>query len=188
MSDSIWTAPLATFRARLTGAEPIPAGVSAAAVSAVFGFGLLTKVLAIASKRKSFAGDPGLVNALIEEARNNSEKLSRLADDDIVAFQQYLDCLREKKSTDAAIRNAIEVPLNIARSAASGIPLCEQAEDLVHAAVKPDLEIARTLLGAAVHSTLFTVEANLEQLPSGDRYREEVTAEARQLLQQTRNV
>ena len=39
MSDSIWTATLATFRDRVAGLEPVPAGVSAAAVSATFGLG-----------------------------------------------------------------------------------------------------------------------------------------------------
>jgi formiminotetrahydrofolate cyclodeaminase len=186
MSDSIWSAALATFRDRLAGLEPVPAGVSAAAVSATFGLGLLIKVLEIASKRKSFAGDRKLVESLIHEARNKSQILAHLADDDVAAFHQYLDCLRRKESTGAAIRKAIEIPLKIARASASGVALCEQATGLVHAFVAPDLGTAEELLTAAVRSTLLSVNSNLQQLPEDEPYRVEVTAELTLLSQRFR--
>ncbi len=66
MSDSIWSATLEQFRDRLAGIESVPAGVSTAAVSATFALGLLAKVLAIAAKRKDFAGDRALVDALLD--------------------------------------------------------------------------------------------------------------------------
>jgi formiminotetrahydrofolate cyclodeaminase len=177
MEGSIWTATLASFRDRLASAEPAPAGVSAAAVSATFGLGLLTKVLEIASKRKDFAGDRELVRSLFNDARSQSLTLSRLADEDIAAFDEYLDCLRRKQPTDAAIRRAIEVPLNVARAAASGLDLCEKAAGLVHAFVASDLGAASSLLHAAVLATLMTVDFNVQQLPEGDPYRGEVTSE-----------
>ena len=96
MSDSIWTVTLATLRGRVAGTEPVPAGVSAAAITAVFALGLVTKVLEIASQRKDFAGDRQLVDTLLDDARGMSALLSRLADDDIGAFHQYLDYRRRK--------------------------------------------------------------------------------------------
>jgi formiminotetrahydrofolate cyclodeaminase len=186
MSDSIWSATLARFRDRVAGLEPVPAGVSAAAVSATLGYGLLTKVLEIASKRKEFAGDRELVAALLDDARAKSQILTQLADEDIAAFHQYLDCLREKKPMNPAIRKAVEVPLNVARAAEAGIQLCEQATGLVHAFVAPDLGTAAALLAAAVRSTLLTVEFNLQQLPEDDPYRVEVTAELKRPWQQFR--
>src|ERR1700722_16163313 len=125
MPDSIFTATLAAFRDRLASLEPAPAGVSSASVSATLALGLLIKVLLVASRRKDFAGDREIVGKLLVDARNKSELLSQLADEDIEAFHQYLDCMRQKKPLDAAIRKAIEVPLNIARTAASGVDLCE---------------------------------------------------------------
>jgi len=181
MRDSIWTATLAAFRDRLASLEPVPAGVSAAAVTAIFGFGLLTKVLLVASGRKDFAGDRELVASLLDDARNKSELLSQLADEDIEAFHQYLDCLRQKTPVDAAIRMAIEVPLKVARTAACGVDLCKAATGLIHAFVAPDLGTAAALLTAAVQSTLLTVKSNLQQLPPGDPYRVEVTAELTRL-------
>lgn len=183
MSDSIWSVALATFRDRLASLEPVPAGVSAAAVTATLGLALLIKVLEIAAKRKDFAGDRHLAESLAHDARNKSQLLAHLADEDIVAFHQYLDCLRRKESTDAALRKAIEIPLKIARASASGLALCRQAKGLVHAFVVADLGTAEELLTAAVRSTLLTVNFNLQQLPEGDPYRVEVTAELTLLSQ-----
>jgi formiminotetrahydrofolate cyclodeaminase len=181
MPDSIWTATLAAFRDRVAGPEPVPAGVSASAVSAALGLGLLTKVLEIASKRKDFAGDRQLVETLLHDARNRAQFLAHLADEDIAAFHQYLDCRRRKEPTDRAIRRAIEIPLDVARASAAGVALCRQAGPLVHAAVASDLRTAQALLTAAVHSTLIAVDSNLRQLAAGDPFGIEVTAEARRI-------
>ena len=70
--DSIWVGSLAAFRERVASSDPVPAGVSAAAVAATFALGLLTKVLAICARRKDFAGDPKRVTAMIESAQRES--------------------------------------------------------------------------------------------------------------------
>jgi formiminotetrahydrofolate cyclodeaminase len=178
MPDSIWSGPLEQFRDRLASHEPVPAGVTAAAVSAVFALALLSKVLQVTLRHKDFTGDRALVSALLDDARNLREILDHLADDDVAAFQAYLECLRSKLPTDAALRKTIEVPLNVARSASLGMDLCETSAGHVHAVVAPDLGIAAALLAGTVRSTLITLTANLQQLPSADAYRNEVTAEA----------
>jgi methenyltetrahydrofolate cyclohydrolase len=183
MPDSLWSGTLAALRDRLAGLEPVPAGVSAAAVTASFGLALFNKVLEIASNRKDFAGDRERVEHLLHEGRNQAQLLAHLADRDIAAYRQYLDARKRKESTEAALRKTIEVPLNVARACASGLSLCEQAAGLIHAAVAPDLVTAQNLLAAAARSALNTVMANLEQLASADPFRQEVTGEARELLQ-----
>lgn len=182
MSDSIWPAALATFRDRVAGPASVPAGVSAAAVSATFGLGLITKVVEIASKRKDFSGDRELAAEVIHDARNKAQLLAHLADADIAAFDEYLETRRRKEPMDAVRRKVIEVPLGVARAAAAGVALCEKSAGLIHAAVAPDLATAKTLLAAAVQSVLFTLRANLEALPADDPYRREVAAEAERLL------
>jgi formiminotetrahydrofolate cyclodeaminase len=181
MPDSIWTAPLAALVERVSSLDPVPAGVSSAAVAAALGLALLTKVLEVVKKRKDFAGDRDLVASLLHESRNKSQILVQLADEDILAFREYLDCLRKKESTTAALRKAIEIPLNAAQASAAGIELCEKARGLAHAFVAPDLGTARELLSAAARSALLTVESNLEQLPENDAFRAEASAHARQL-------
>lgn len=182
MSDSIWTGTLAAFRDRLAGLEPVPAGVSAAAVTASLGLALLNKVLEIAAKRKDFAGDHELAESLLHEERNQSQLLAHLADRDIAAYRQYLDARKRGESTEAALRKTVEVPWSVARAAALGLALCEQAAGLIHAAVAPDLATAKNLLTAGARSALTTVTANLEQLAPGDPFRLEMTAQVRELL------
>jgi formiminotetrahydrofolate cyclodeaminase len=162
--DSIWTDTLEEFRDHLAGTESVPAGVSTAAVSAAFAIGLLTKVVKIASRRKDFSGDRSLVTALLNQAQEASQTLSLLADRDIVAY-------RERS------RDMITVPIDVARAAAEGLALCDQAKPLVHALLAPDLSTAEELLTAAVRSTLLTVSFNLQQLPEDDPFRIRVTAE-----------
>jgi len=161
MPTSIWTSTLEQFRDRVASRDPVPAGVTVAAVSATLALALLSKVLQVTRNRKDFAGDGDLLGALLEESQKTSEKLSRLADEDIAAFQEYLDCSRRKQPTDAALRKTIEVPLNVARTASFGITLCDQAAGHVHKVVAPDLGIASRLLAGAVRSTLITVKSNL---------------------------
>jgi formiminotetrahydrofolate cyclodeaminase len=181
MPDSIWTATLEQFRDRVASIEPVPAGVTAVAVSATFALALLSKVLLVTRKHKDFAGNPELIGGLLERARETSQTLSQLADDDIAAFQEYLDCLRRKQPTGAAVRKTIDVPLKVARVAASGIELCEEARGHIHAVVAPDLGIAAGLLAGAVRSTLITVEANLQHLPESDPFRIDATTQAGRL-------
>jgi formiminotetrahydrofolate cyclodeaminase len=169
MPDSIWESTLAGFRDRLASLESVPAGVSTAAVTGCFALGLLIKVLKIASRRGNE------VAGLVSEAGQLSEELSQLADDDIAAY-------RERS------RAMIKVPLRTARAGVSGVLLCERATPFVHSAIAPDLVTAAKLLAAVVQSTIGTVEANLEQLTAGDPFREEVSAEARQLLQRCESI
>ena len=183
MAESIWMATLAEFRDRVAGLDPVPAGVSAAAVTATLGLGLVTKVLEIASKRKDYSGNRELAAELVHAARNLSQLLAHFADADIAAFREYLDARRRKEPMDAALRKTIEVPLGVARAAASGVALCEKSFGLVHKAVRPDLETAKVLLAAATRCAIFTLRANLEELPSADSYRAELAAEAGGLLQ-----
>lgn len=183
MSESVWTNTVAAFCDRLAGLEPVPAGVSAAAVTASLGLALLNKVLEIACHRKDFAGDRERVQQLLHEGRNQSQLLAHLADRDVSAYRQYLDARKRNESTEAALRKTVEIPLRVARAAAMGLALCEPAAGLIHAAVAPDLVAAQTLLAAGGRSALNTVIANLEQLASADPFRQEVTAETRELLQ-----
>lgn len=181
MPDSIWTATLEQLRDRMASHEPVPAGVTAAAVSATLAVALLAKVLQVTLRHKEFKGDPKLIGALLEDARKTFMQLSGLADDDVAAFQEYLDCVRGKRPTGPALRKTIDVPLNVARSTSLGIALCEKSAGHVHAVVAPDLRIAVALLEGALRSVLVTLKSNLQQLPSGDPYRNEVAAEGLQL-------
>jgi formiminotetrahydrofolate cyclodeaminase len=155
MADSIWRSTLEEFRGQIAGSAPVPAGVSVAAVSATLGLSLLMKVLEITRKRKDFSGDPRKIEDMLTSARTESERLHQYADDDVLAYAEYM---ATRNAT--ALRKAIEVPLEAARSAASGIKLCADASEMAPASVAPDLGTATILLAGAVRSILLSVESN----------------------------
>ena len=163
----------------MASSEPTPAGVSVAAVSAALGASLLQKVLEIVAKRKSFTGDLEKLSSLREAARNEAERLTRYADEDIAAYRRYR-AARSGKATDAelagSLRGVMETPLNASRSALSGLKLCVEASEIVHGAVAADLATAAILLEGAVRSMLLCVIVNLQELPDA-----EVRAECKEI-------
>jgi formiminotetrahydrofolate cyclodeaminase len=165
------------------------------AVSARLGLGLLEKVLRILSQRRDFIGDPGRLGQLGDAARTESARLARYADEDIAAFNQYMVCRRLAKDTPqqredrqcaiaAALRTTIEVPMNVARSAISGLDLCTDAAGFVHAFVAADLGAAAELLAGAVRATLLSVDFNLGQVPHDSQFYRDVIAERHELQNQ----
>jgi methenyltetrahydrofolate cyclohydrolase len=184
MSDSIWTDTLEQFRERMASIEPVPAGVTAAAVSGTLALALLSKVLLVTRNHKDFAGEQDLIAELLDDTRHTLETLSRLADDDVAAFREFMAASKHPDASadqrNAAMK-AINVPLEVARTASFGIALCEKARGHIHAVVAPDLGIAAGLLAGTVRSTLVTVSSNLEHLPESDPFRIEAAKEASRL-------
>ena len=133
MNTPIWSATLAEFSEKVAGTEPVPAGVAVSAVTASFALALLIKALRITLGRKTFAGDAQKIEELIEGAQRESTELARLADEDMRAFNAYMDCVRlpktpeREQAIDAAMREAIKVPMDTARSAIRGLNLCGEA-------------------------------------------------------------
>ena len=137
---------------------------------------------------KDFSGDPVLLRQLGDAARTESARLARYADEDIAVFNDYMACRRLAKDTPqrdcalaAALRTTIEVPMNVARSAAAGIDLCLSAAGFVHAFVAADLGAAAELLAGAVRATLLSVDFNLSQIPHDSQYYLDVLAERHNL-------
>jgi formiminotetrahydrofolate cyclodeaminase len=179
--SELWTASLKSFSDDLSGTQPVPAGVAAAAVSGSLGLALLIKVLEIAGK-KHLRPD-----SLIEAARRESAQLITLAGQDAAAFRSYLDARRQAAASeddsgrDAAVRCMTEIPLKAARAAAAGLDICVEAGGLVHALVAADLGAAASLLAGAVRAMLICVDFNLGEVRSDAAFCEQVSAQCREL-------
>jgi formiminotetrahydrofolate cyclodeaminase len=145
---------LESLYAGLASAKPAPAGVTAAAVSARFGMGLLIKALEITVKRKDFAGDREAVRAWLIAAQAYSLILAEAAKDDIAGAPE---------------RKRIEIPMNAARSAGAGLDLCAEAVGLVRGALTADVGVAAALLCAAVRAILLCVDSNIGASEAGER-------------------
>jgi len=181
MEDSLWTTTLAAFRERASGTDPVPASVAISAVTASLALALLAKVLTIVSKRKNFTGDRQRLNELLDAARAESARLTQLADDDIEAFNQYMECVRRGKELTAAVRRAIEVPMDCARSAVRGVGLCAQSAGMVEGLTAADIGAAAALLSGTARAMLLSVDANVRELCTNPRFADATTAECRDL-------
>lgn len=176
MSASIWSGTLAEFRDKVGGTDPVPAGVSISAVTASLALALIAKVLQIKRARTT----------LLAAVQRESTQLAQLADEDIRAFERYMDCVRGKQPRDGAMREAIRIPMDAARSALHGIELCREATALFSTGLTAaDLGTAASLLRGAAQAMLLSAEANLAYLPPGDPFRAETAGEVTTLRAQS---
>src|SRR5579864_555250 len=98
---SLWQSTLEEFREKVASRDPSVAAVAVAAVSASCALGLVVMVLEITANRKNFEGDRRRIEALVDAALAESERLARYADEDPEAYAQYVRCLRMPRGTEA---------------------------------------------------------------------------------------
>jgi formiminotetrahydrofolate cyclodeaminase len=163
ITNSIWQEPLAGFSDDVAAAKPAPAAVVVSCVCADLGLGLLLKVLKIVGRRKSFAGDLAMLNALIAAAEKESGELRATADDDIAAVGRFVG-----SHDPEAAWAAIEIPSRAARVIARGVDLCAQARGMVTGLPAADLGSAVLLLMAALRAILLSVDFNLASMSAPD--------------------
>ena len=171
---SIWNHTLDGFREKAGGTDPVPASVAISAVTASLALALLAKVLAIAGRKRD-------LGALLDSARAESDRLARLADEDIEAFNEYMECRREGRDLTAAARKAIDVPMEAARSAVRGLELCVSAAGLVRGLTAADIGGAAALLFAAVQAMLLSVDFNVRAMRPAERFSDAIAGKRREL-------
>lgn len=178
MSESILSVPLGELRDKVAGTDPVPAGVAVSAVTASLALALVVKVLEINRKRKGFEGDPKQLNSLLEGVRRESVYLTTLADEDVRAFNRYMEAARLKEPRDEAMRDAIRVPIEAARAVVRGLDLCRGAAPHCQTGMTAsDFAVAGALLSGALRGMLLSVESNMQRLAEGDAFCREIAAE-----------
>jgi formiminotetrahydrofolate cyclodeaminase len=79
---------------------------------------------------------------------------------------------------EAAMREAIRVPMDSARSAVRGLNICREASSIgVAGLTAADLGAAAALLSGAIDAMLLSVESNLREIPGDNPLRDEIRAE-----------
>ncbi|HEY1241311.1 MAG TPA: cyclodeaminase/cyclohydrolase family protein [Bryobacteraceae bacterium] len=193
MPPSVWESNLEEFREKVSSADTSVAAVAVATVSAASALGLIVMVLEIIGKRKDFKGDRHRLEALVEAAREESDRLARYADEDPAAYAAYMRARQLPKNTDderrarsramaAALRRATDVPLAAARTAVAGLNICAEAAGMANGAVATDLAGAAMLLAGATRAMLLSVDSNLGALGESE-YADQVAAERGDLEQ-----
>lgn len=142
MSASVWQAPLAEFQSEVAAAQPAPAGVAVACVTAALGVSLLVKVLRITGKRPD----------LLARALPLIEDLRAAADADVAAVRAYIQT-RSKQAIQ-------EVPARAAHAVAEASILCAEAAQSVTGLIAADIAAAAALLRGAMFAITACMSAN----------------------------
>jgi formiminotetrahydrofolate cyclodeaminase len=179
MEASIWSGTVADLRDRAAATEPVPAGVVLSAVTASLALALLVKVLAIARMKKGLTGERQRLTELLDAARAESSRLTSLADEDVQAFNHYLE------SKGQATRKAIEIPIEAARSAVRGLGLCREAAAIISGLTASDVGAASNLLTGAAQAMLISVDFNLKEMTADEEFSSAMKAERAELAHET---
>lgn len=180
MDASIWTGTVAGLLEKTAATEPVPAGVAISSVTASLALALLAKVLGIAVRKKKLAAERQRIDELLDAARAESSRLISLADEDVQAFNKYL----ESKHEDT--RKAIEIPMESARSGVRGLGLCMEAAGVIRGLTAGDVGSATALLAGAVRGMLVTVDFNLREMRFDEEFSTAMADERADLAAQAR--
>jgi formiminotetrahydrofolate cyclodeaminase len=189
MTQSVWDLKLGEVRDRMIAGGPMPGGVALSTVVASLALGLVAMVLKVTAARRDFAGDRDRLDWLRQRASDEARRIGEYGDADIAAYEAYLAALRiprdradeRRTAVRAALRRAIEVPMEAARAITGAIELCVEALPMVSRLVAPDLGAAAGMLGSAVRTILISVDYNVEQLSFDPDLQTEVVAQRREL-------
>ncbi len=170
----------------LAGKKPAPGGGSAAAAAGALGVSLLSMVANFTvrpSSPQAVRRSSPQVEAEVQEVLSSAEKLrselQKLIDEDIVAYRRVSaaykmpkDSEKEKtarsKAIQAALKEAMSVPLAICRNLYEAIGLCEPLLKKGNVNLVSDVGVAAELIAAAFVSAVLNVEINLAGIEDPD--------------------
>lgn len=176
--------------------EPTPGGGSVAAVAGSLGAALTAMVGNLTFGRKAYEG----LDEETKEVFNNSfnsvielkEKLYKLVDEDVNAFQGFMVALKmpketeeektaRKKAMEKATIEALEVPLTTAKECLSILQLQKVFADHGNINAITDVGVGALMAYAGVEGALFNVTINLKGLSDKD-YIEKIKNECDNIL------
>lgn len=177
---SIWTLNASQVRDLTASLSPTPGGGSISAFTAALGLALVQKGVSISLKR---VGDDVVrreaLLALSEDLSSTLASLSDLADDDLLAFQSYIEARTLPRTTEeekvlrdtameAAILRATRIPLMSASEICVGLEQAEAAVNLSDFHLLSDVFGGAILMQAAAKAVLLNVVANVSLLSNVD--------------------
>jgi len=175
MKSSLWELQLSEFCECTASADPTPGGGSVAMVGATLGLGLVIMALEISLNKEKDLPRASMTRALVERARQLLSELRRHADEDIIAFQRYMEALRlpkegdeqkafRQKSISEAVEHATRTPLRAAQDTLKGIEVAVAAVELTAKNVISDVGAGVAMMEAGLRGVLLNVTINLPYL------------------------
>jgi formiminotetrahydrofolate cyclodeaminase len=147
--------PLKEYLNDLAAKLPAPGGGSAAALTAALGASLVSMVVNFTLGKPKYAAFQDMLKTTLEKSENLRTEFLRLVDLDVQAY------------SSKNIRDALNIPLMVARLCFEGIKLCPPLLKAGNINLISDVAVAAGLLEAAFASASFNVAINLKSL--GDK-------------------
>jgi formiminotetrahydrofolate cyclodeaminase/predicted GIY-YIG superfamily endonuclease len=181
-----------TFLDELASASPTPGGGSASALAAAMGAAMVSMACNLTIGREKFKDVEAELQEVLAQAEALRVELTAAVDADTAAYSAVSAAYKLPKGTDeektartaaiqAALRGATDVPLKVARAAATLLPLTEVAQRKANPNVASDARVAEMLARAGRDGAIANVEINLGSLHDTD-YVLHIQAELDQLV------
>ena len=198
ISGGIATAAMITDRTigefldALASSAPTPGGGSAGALVGALGAALLAMVGNLTAGKKGYETVEDSMRRLIAESGRLRGELARLADEDVKVFGEVMAAYRmprdgageraaRKAAIQAALRNATEIPLELARICAGVIELAAAAAEEGNTNVVSDAGVGVVAAHAALRAAALNVYVNAGSIEDRE-FAEEALAELERLL------
>ncbi len=164
--------------------SPAPGGGSAAALAGALSSALVSMVANLTVKNRDCRMNWQEMCELAPRAQAIKENLLAAIDDDTRAFNGWMDAARSGGDVQAAIREAVEVPLRVLRLSREAAEMAVAVTERGMQASVSDSGVAASAARTAAEGACLNVLINLGEIDDAS-YRETVRTEALGLLDET---
>ncbi len=163
----------------LAAKKPAPGGGSAAAAVGAIGVGLLSMVANFTIAKDKYKDVEPEIQELLTSAEDLRAALQKLIDEDITAYQTVSAAYKmprenqQEKATrshaiQAALKDAMAVPLAICRNLFDAAQLCEPLLQKGNVNLLSDVRVGAEFIASGFASALLNVEINLSSIKDED--------------------
>ncbi|HTB95617.1 MAG TPA: glutamate formimidoyltransferase [Terracidiphilus sp.] len=174
------------FIEQLAAPTATPGGGSAAAASGAMAAGLAAMVASMSRGKKAYLHHETQLSAALARLAPLREELKAAIDADAESYNTVMKAYRAAKESadggkliNAALREAIEVPLVVAERAAEIARIATELKPITNPNMSSDLTTAIALAGAAITGAQANVTINLDAIKAENREDEAFVAETR---------
>ncbi len=163
----------------LAAKKPAPGGGSAAAAVAAIGVGLLSMVANFTIGKDKYKDVEPEIQELLTSAEDLRAALQKLIDEDITAYQKVSAAYKMPRENQqekaarshaiqAALKDAMAVPLAICRNLFDAAQLCEPLLQKGNVNLLSDVGVGAEFIASGFASALLNVEINLSAIKDED--------------------
>lgn len=172
MSEQMTDKSVKGFLDELASSAPAPGGGGVAALAGALGSALVSMVGNLTLGKKDYTEVQDQVSGLLEQSERLRGRLTGLIEEDYAVFMRLSGTLKLPRATDAekaartaavqaALKEAAEVPMQIAESCAAAMKLCRPIAEIGNKNAVSDAGVAVLMAEAGLRSAALNVLINL---------------------------